>query len=558
MGRTGGEVLVSQLGVFGVDHIFCVPGESYLAALDALHDAPIELTVCRQEGGAAMMAEAYGKLTGRPGVCFVTRGPGATNAASGVHVAMQDSTPLVLLVGQAARGVLGREAFQELDYRAVFGGLAKWATEVDDADRLPEVLSRAFHVATNGRPGPVVIALPEDVLTDVTDVTNAPPYFVSETAPKAADLAAAEALLAGAARPLVIAGGSRWGQETVDRLVGFAERRDLPVAVSFRRQSLFPATHPNYAGDLAVGANAALVAYANSADVVLLLGTRLSEIASQDYTILGVPSPRQKLIHVHPDAEELGRVYRADVAINTSPRSFLEAASALAGRRDVVRQAAVSEARLAYLGWSEKPTDVPGDFNLGEVFCQLRDELPSDAIVTNGAGNYAGWLHRFYRFTRFGTQLAPTSGSMGYGLPAAVAASRLDPSRRVVAFAGDGCFMMTSQEFATAVQYDLPVIVVVIDNSMYGTIRMHQERHYPGRTSGTTLRNPDFAAMANAFGGHGETVCDTEDFIPAFKRAVASGKPSIIHCITDPQALTPGQSLDQIAAGARARQAGRG
>jgi len=557
MMRTGGEVLVSQLGAFGVEHVFCVPGESYLAALDAFHDAQIALTVCRQEGGAAMMAEAHGKLTGRPGVCFVTRGPGATNAAAGVHVAMQDSTPMVLLVGQADRSVLGREAFQELDYRAVFGGLAKWATEVPDASRLPEVLSRAFHIATNGRPGPVVVALPEDVLTGITDVPDAPPYVISETAPHPADLLATERLLATAKRPLLIAGGSRWDAEAVDRLVAFAEHYDLPVAVTFRRQMLFPATHSNYAGDLSVGANPALAAYARSADVVLLLGSRLSEIASQNYTLLDVPAPRQKLIHVHPGAGELGRVYRPDVAINTSPRAFLEAASTLAGHRDADRAAAVAEARNIYLRWSEKPTTVPGSFNLGEVFCQLRDELPPDTVLTNGAGNYASWLHRFYRFTRYGTQLAPTSGSMGYGLPAGVAAARIDPSRRVVVVAGDGCFMMTSQEFATAVQYDLPVVVVVVDNGMYGTIRMHQEREYPGRTSGTNLRNPDFAAMAVAFGGHGETVRDTETFMPAFRRAIASGKPAIIHCITDPQALTPGQSLDQIAAGGRARQAAR-
>jgi acetolactate synthase-1/2/3 large subunit len=554
--RTGGRILVDQLLKHGVDHVFCVPGESYLAALDALHDSAIKVTICRQEGGAAMMAEAYGKLTGRPGICFVTRGPGATNASPGIHIALQDSTPVILFVGQVDRSMREREAFQEVDYRAMFHSGTKWVTEIDHPARVPELVLRAFHVATSGRPGPVVIALPEDMLTETAEVADARRYQVFEALPDPDDLAQLQQLLATARRPLVIAGGSRWDQEAVDGLVRFADRFELPVAVSFRRQSLFPARHANFVGDIGVGTNPELIEYARSADLLVLLGGRFSEVPSQSYTVLNVPVPAQKLVHIHPGAEELGRVYQPDLGINVSPRAFMRAVQELRPAATPDRSSYIAEARAAYLRWSERATEVPGPFNLGQVICSLRERLPDNALIANGAGNFATWIHRFYRFEQFGTQLAPTSGSMGYGVPAAVAAACIDPTRMAVVIAGDGCFLMNGQEFATAVQYDLPVIVIVVDNGMFGTIRMHQEREYPGRVVATSLRNPDFAAYAVAFGGHGERVESTADFMPAFERALASRKPSIIHCLVDPEALSPGRSLSTIRAEAIASRAG--
>jgi acetolactate synthase-1/2/3 large subunit len=549
--RTGGQILIDQLEIQGVTHVFCVPGESYLAALDAMYESTLELTICRQEGGAAMMAEAQGKLTGRPGICFVTRGPGATNASPGVHIAAQDSTPMILFVGQVGRSMRGREAFQELDYRAVFGSIAKWVTEIDDAARLPELIARAFHVAMSGRPGPVVIALPEDMLRETAECADAAPVRIHEAVPAVADLDALDAMLAEARRPLVIAGGSRWDEAAVRDLADVAARYELPVCVSFRRQSLFPATSPFYAGDMGVGANPALVAAARESDLIILLGTRLSEAASQGYTLLDIPRPAQTLVHIHPGAEELGRVYQADLALNVSPRAFLEEMRGRGPRVAPERAAHVARLREAYLAWSGKPTVLSGSFNLGEIVAGLSKILPDDAIITNGAGNYAAWINRFYPFRAFGSLVAPTSGSMGYGVPAAVGALRLDPSRMVVAFAGDGCFLMNGQEFATAVQYGLQLIVIIVDNGMYGTIRMHQERDYPERVVGTALQNPDFCAYAKAFGGHGERVESTAAFWPAFERAIAAGKPTILHCLVDPEALTPARSLSAIRAAAR-------
>jgi acetolactate synthase I/II/III large subunit len=545
-GRTGGQILIDQLVAQGVKHVFCVPGESYLPALDAMHDAPLAVTVCRQEGGAAMMAEAHGKLTGRPGICFVTRGPGATNASPGVHVAQQDSTPMILLVGQVDSGVRGRDAFQELDYRAVFGSMAKWVTEIDSAARIPELLARAFHVAMSGRPGPVVIALSEDVLRAIAVCEDAPAVRISEAVPSAADFELVERMLAQAERPVIIAGGSRWDTAASSILQEFARQRDMPVCVTFRRQSIFPGSHPNYIGDLGVGANPALLKAIQDSDLLVLLGTRLSEAASQGYTLIDVPLPKQKLIHIHPGAEELGRVYQADLALNVSPRGFLQAAAEATPSGVGKRGDYMQSLRRMYLNWSETPTEVPGRFNLGEVVSELRRKLPGAVTITTGAGNYAAWVNRFFQFKEFGILLAPTSGSMGYGIPAAVAALRLDPKRSVIAFAGDGCFLMNGQEFATAVQYDLPLIVIIADNGAYGTIRMHQEMNYPGRVVGTDLRNPNFAQYAAAFGGHGERIEKTEDFMPAFERAVASGKPSILHCVIDIEALTPNKSLSAI------------
>ncbi|MFC4175635.1 thiamine pyrophosphate-binding protein [Microvirga sp. GCM10011540] len=553
--RTGGQILVDQLLVHGVDHIFCVPGESYLAALDALHDADINVTVCRQEGGAAMMAEGYGKLTGRPGICFVTRGPGATNASPGIHIAKQDSTPMILFVGQIERGMREREAFQELDYRAAFGPLAKWATEVDDPARFPEIVSRAFHVATSGRPGPVVIALPEDVLTEVAGVADAPPYQVIETHPSLGQMAELQKLLHGARNPVVLLGGSRWSETAVQRFMRFAERFDLPVACSFRRQMLFPADHPSYIGDLGLGVTPKLVARIKEADLILMVGGRLSEIPSQSYTLLDIPSPRQRLVHVHPDPSELGRVYAPHLAINASPIAFSAALESVHPPATLPWSEGTKAAHESYLAWSDpKGIRHPGPLQMGEVMAHLRETLPAETIFCNGAGNFATWVHRFWPFRKYGTQLAPTSGSMGYGLPVAVGAKRFRPESPVVVFAGDGDFLMNGQEFATAVQYDLPILVILLDNGMYGTIRMHQEREYPGRVSATMLKNPDFAAYAKAFGGHGERVERTEDFAPALERALASGKPAILHCLMDPEAITPSMSLSAIREKALASQ----
>lgn len=552
--RTGGRILVDQLVAHGVEHVFCVPGESYLAVLDALYDAPLQVTVCRQEGGAAMMAEAVGKLTGRPGICFVTRGPGATNASPGLHIARQDSTPLILFVGQVARGMREREAFQELDYRAVFGSVAKWAVEIDDPGRLPELVARAFQVATSGRPGPVVVALPEDMLTEETAVADARPVAPFETHPGPGQVEALGELLRRAERPLAIVGGSRWDAEAVERFARFAERFALPVACSFRRQMLFPAEHPCYAGDLGLGVNPKLLARIRGADLLLLVGGRLSEIPSQGYTLLGIPEPAQTLVHVHPDPQELGRVYRPSLAVNASPAGFAQALEGLAAPNAVPWSEGTRQAHAEYLAWSDPASvTVPGRVRMPEVMRSLREMLPRDVVMANGAGNFATWLHRFWPYPGLGTQLAPTSGSMGYGVPAAIGAKRLDPSRTVVAFSGDGDFLMNGQEFATAVQYDLPVIVILVDNGMYGTIRMHQEREYPGRVSATALRNPDFAAMARAYGGHGERVEETEAFAPALERALASGKPAILHLLTDPDAITPTTTLSAIRERALAR-----
>jgi acetolactate synthase I/II/III large subunit len=550
--KTGGQLIVEALEAQGVRRVFGVPGESYLAVLDALHDSPIEMVVCRHEGGAAMAAEAQAKLTGRPGVCLVTRGPGATNAASGIHVAQQDETPLIVLIGQIERGMRGRDAFQEVDYGRLFGGMAKWVAEIDSADRVPEMISRAFHTAMAGRPGPVVLALPEDTLTEVADVLAAPRAEPVDSAPTPAQVAAFAALLAKAERPLLVVGGSRWTEESVAALRGFAERLALPVAVTFRRQMLFDHDHPLYAGDIGLGINPKLSALVADSDLLILLGDRFSEVPSQSYTLLGVPDPGKAVVHVHPGAEEIGRVYRPTLGVVATPGGFLDAVADVAVTPNPAWAARAETAHAAFEAWSTPPDRIPGDVQMGAVMRWLDQTLPDDAIFTNGAGNYATWIHRFHRFRRFGTQAAPVCGSMGYGLPAALAAKLEFPERAVICFAGDGCFQMTGLEFGTAAQEGAAVIVLVIDNGMYGTIRMHQEREYPGRVSGTALRNPDFAALARSYGGHGETVRRTEEFAPAFERARASRLPAILHVIIDPEALTPTRTLSEIrAAGAK-------
>ena len=547
--RTGGQLIVDQLVAQGVDHAFTVPGESFLAVLDALVDVNINVTVCRQEGGAAMMADAYGKLTGRPGICLVTRGPGASNALAGIHISKQDSTPVIVFVGQIERGMREREAFQEMDYRAVFGHAAKWATEIDDPARIPEIVSRAFHVAISGRPGPVVIALPEDMLVQTATVADAPYVNPVDSAPAAGQMAALAERLASAKSPVAILGGARWTPEAVAQFADFAQRYRLPVAVSFRRQMLIDHEHPCYIGDVGLGINPDLLKKLEESDLLLLVGGRMSEIPSQAYTLMNIPVPKQALVHIHPDSNELGRVYAPTLAINTSPAAFARELSALPAPAQTPWAQDTERLHQSYLAWSDaSKVTVPGDVQMSGVMAHLEAVLPADVIVTNGAGNYATWVHRFHRFKQYGTQLAPTSGSMGYGLPAAVGAKRVQPQKMVVCFAGDGCFLMHGQEFATAVQYNLPIIAIIVDNGMYGTIRMHQEKFYPGRISATHLQNPDFAAYAQAFGGHGERVEKTADFAAAFDRAVKSNKPAILHLITDPEAITPTTTIAKLRA----------
>jgi acetolactate synthase-1/2/3 large subunit len=549
--RSGGEILAAALVRNGVTRAFCVPGESYLALLDALYDTPIKLTLCRNEGGAAMAAEAWGKLTGRPGIVMATRGPGAANASGGLHVGRQDSTPMILLLGQVARRWRHREAFQEIDFKAFFGEVAKWVAEIDDAARIPEYLSRAFHEATAGRPGPVVLGLPEDMLRERVVAADAEPFVEVETWPGLTQMARLQKLLWAAQRPLVVVGGSRWSEAAVAALTRFAERFDLPVACSFRRQALFDNEHRNYAGDLGIGPNPELVRRLAAADLLVLVGGRMSEIASSGYRHVAIPEPAQALVHVHPGAEELGRLYRPTLAINASPTAFAAMVEGLEPPVSIAWREATRAANAAYRAWSA-PLANPGPVQLAEIVAWLRQRLPDDAIIANGAGNYAGWIHRFFRFRRYGTQLAPTSGTMGYGLPAAVAAKLFDPGRIVVCFAGDGCLQMSVQEFATAVQEGAAVIVVVVNNGIHGTIRMHQERDYPGRVIATDLVDPDFAALARAFGGHGERVETTADFAPAFERALESGKPAILELMVPAEAIAPGRTLSGIRAAAAA------
>ncbi len=546
MKKTGGQLIVEALKANGVKRVSCVPGESYLAVLDALHDSDIGVLVCRQEGGAAMMADAWGRLTGEPGICMVTRGPGATNASAGLHIARQDSVPMILFIGQVQRDAREREAFQEVEYRRAFTEFAKWVGEIDDARRIPEFVTRAFSVATSGRPGPVVLSLPEDMLTDEVEAVDARHYRPVEAHPGTRQIETLKGLLEQAKRPLAILGGTRWSARAVAAFQDFATRWKLPVSCSFRRQMLFDHLHPSYAGDSGIGVNPALAKEIKDADLLLLIGGRYSEMPSSGYTLMDIPYPQQRLVHVHPDPDELGRVYRADLPIAAAPKDFVAALAGLSPSAEPVWATRTEIMHSAYLAWSTPPKTGPGMVQMGPIMEWIEANTAADTIFTNGAGNYATWVHRFHRFRAFETQAAPCSGSMGYGLPAAVAAKQLFPDREVVCFAGDGCFMMHGQEFATAVRYGLPIITVLVNNGIYGTIRMHQEREYPGRVSGTGLTNPDFAAFARAYGGHGETVERTEEFADAFLRARASGKPAIIEVKLDPEAITPTRTLSQI------------
>ncbi|HRE60874.1 MAG TPA: thiamine pyrophosphate-binding protein [Micropepsaceae bacterium] len=545
--RTGAQHLVEALRRNGADMAFCVPGESYLAVLDALHDHEdaIRLITCRQEGGAANMAEAYGKLTGRPGICMVTRGPGATNASIGVHTAFQDSTPMILFIGQVAKGDIEREAFQEIDYRRMFGQMAKWVAQIDDAARVPEFVNRAFATAMSGRPGPVVLALPEDMLVEAAEAADLAPSARSEGAPAPEAMDQLASMLAAAQRPMLMLGGGGWTREASDNFRAIAEHFDLPVITSFRAKDRLDNAHPNYVGDMGIGADPALVKRIQECDLLIVAGPRLGEMTTGGYARLAVPRMGPKLVHVHPGAEELNRVYQADLAINAGVTSFSRALMRLQPPKDIAWRAWRKDARAAYETFIQ-PVTPPGSVNPSKIFAWLNERIGKDAIITNGAGNYAGWAHRFFLHRQFPSQIAPTSGAMGYGVPAAIAAKLVHPERPVVALAGDGCFLMNGQELATARQYNVPVIFLVFNNGMYGTIRMHQETHFPARKIATDLVNPDFAALARAYGISGVRVERTEDFAPAFEAALASNVPALIELTIDPEAITPTTTLSAI------------
>ncbi len=557
--RSGGQILVDALQVHGVDTAFGVPGESYLDVLDALHDSNIRFVINRQEGGAAFMAEAYGKLTGKPGICFVTRGPGATNASIGVHTAYQDSTPMILFIGQVGTDFMDREAFQEIDYRRMYGQMAKWVAQIDRADRIPEYLARAFQVATSGRPGPVVLALPEDMLIAQAEVADTRRYQPVQASPSASQIGTLRGMLKEAKKPLLLLGGGTWNEQACADVQKFAEANGLPVACAFRFQDLLDNEHPHYVGDVGIGINPKLAARVKEADVLIAFGPRLGEMTTSGYSLLSSPVPKQRLVHIHPDPQELGSVYQAELMIAGGAP---ETARMLAAMEPVDSSAwrhTIEEARAELRAWQQQPAifqDGKAPLDLWQLVQDLQAALPHDTIITNGAGNYATWAHRFWRYGAMRTQLAPTSGAMGYGVPAGVAAKIVDPQRTVVTFAGDGEFMMTGQELATAVQYRAGLILIVFNNSMFGTIRMHQEREYPGRVSGTELHNPDFAALAEAYGGQGEVVEKTADFAPALARAVAFTNekklPAVIELRYDGNLITPGATLETIRKNAEA------
>ncbi len=554
--RTGGQILVDQLKIHNVDTAFCVPGESYLAALDALHDAPdIRLFTCRHEANAANMAEAYGKLTGRPGICFVTRGPGACHSVVGLHTAFQDSSPLILFVGQVGREMMEREAFQEMDFRRFFGQVSKWSAEIQDPGRIPELVSQAFHVATSGRPGPVVLSLPEDMLRELSGVGDARTYRAVQAHPGPDDMARLREMLADAKRPVMMLGGGTWTPQAVADITKFAETNGLPVCCAFRNQDRFDNHHDNYIGEVGIGCNPDLITRLKETDLLLAVGPRLGEQTSQGYSLLDIPVPQQPMVHVHPDAEELGRVYRAELPINAGMAAFAAAAAALEPVDGSAWAEELKAARQSYENYVEiQPT--LGDLDLADVLRVLRERLPKDALVANDAGNFSGWAHRYLPFSVYPSQVGPTNGAMGYGVPAALGAAVAFPDRTTVCFVGDGGFLMASNELATAIQFDLKPIYLVINNSMYGTIRMHQERDYPGREVATELRNPDFAAYARSFGAHGEIVERSEDFAAALDRALAAETAAVLELRTDPEAITTKTTLTEIREASLAKQKG--
>jgi acetolactate synthase-1/2/3 large subunit len=552
--RHGGKILIDQLEAQGATTAFTVPGESFLAALDGLHDSNrIKTIICRQEGGASMMAEAWGKITGEPGILFVTRGPGAANAMSGLHVAQQDSTPMLAFVGMPSLGHEDREAFQEIEIKQVFGSYVKWAAVIRDTSRIPEYVSHAFHAARSGRPGPVVLGLPEDMLAAECETQDAKPARIAEAHPAAADLALLKEKLAGAKRPLMIIGGPGWSTACQKAMETFADRFDLAVAPAFRYQDYIDNRHRCYVGCAGIGIDAKLGAAIRDADLLIVLGARLGEMTTAGYTLIDIPNPAPFLVHIHPSPDELGSVYRPDLPIAATARAFTEALAGFEPPAKIAWSARRAELRAAY-EQTLKPISLPGAVKMADVIRTVSELLPENGIITNGAGNFAAFVHRYFEYKGYRTCLAPTSGSMGYGMPAAIAAKLAHPTRPVVNVQGDGDFLMTGQELATAAQYALPIITIVANNGMYGTIRMHQEREYPSRVVGTTLVNPDFAAYARSFGADGYTVETTADFAPALRAALKAGKPAIIELKIDPEALAVRQTLSQVRAAAASKR----
>ena len=553
--KEAGSLLVEILENQKVERVFCVPGESYLSVMNGLQDTSIETVLCKHEGAASIMAEADGKLTGRPGIAFVTRGPGATNAAAGIHIAQQDSTPMILFVGQIGKEMYGRDAFQEVDYQQFFGGMAKLVVEVQQADRLPEIVSRAYHTAMSGRPGPVIIALPENMLTESTN--NKPVGYInnSSSAPSTSDLAQFIEEIKSAKNPILILGGSVWSNDAAKDLESISEMLGLTILTSHRRQSFYNNLHENYGGDLGLGVNPKLIERINKSDYLVLLGVRLSENPSQGFSLFGIPEHNKRVVHIHPGPEEIGRIYKPHLGIACSPISFVNALNnALKGlntKPSSENQTNTNQAHEEYLEWGNMPLEAPNSgVDLTSAFRSLRENLEPNTIITNGAGNYAVWGHRLFRFSQFRTQLAPISGSMGYGLPAAIAAKLRHPNQTVIALAGDGCFQMTENEFATAVQYNAAVIVFVIDNEMYGTIRMHQHKNYKGKYKHTGLINPDFNKLAVAMGGQGYTVNNTEDFMNIFNDAKdwtsKNNLPALLHIKTGSEMVLPGKRFNSL------------
>ena len=537
--RHGGQILIDQLKIQGVERVFCIPGESYLPALDGLYGSGIETVVGRQEGGVAMMAEASGKLTGRPGVAFVTRGPGATNASAGIHIAFQDSTPMVLFIGQVDSSQRDREAFQEVDYKKMFTPLAKWVAEIDKTERIPEYVSRAFSVAVSGRPGPVILSLPEDILFAKSNVIDAPKIKPLRQMISEIDVKEIITKLKNASNPFIIVGGSGWSLEASKSLGKFAKSLGIPVGTSFRCQDYLNNYHPNYVGDVGIGINPELLKRIKMADCILVLNARLGEMTTGGYSMFDIPKTKQYLIHIHPDPNELGSVYQPDIGLVCNSADFIQKAAEIS--KDSQRKPPIKE-RKSYEAW-QKIITTPGDVKMEIVIKELSKTISEKTIITNGAGNYNGWLHRYFKYKGWRTQVGSTSGSMGYGLPAAVAAKLMYPNKEVICLSGDGCFQMTMQEFGTACQYGLNIIVIISNNSIYGTIRMHQEREFPGRPSGTSMLNPNFADLAKSYGGYGEVVLKTNQFLNALERAREANKPAIIDLRTDPKAITP-QTLE--------------
>ncbi len=539
--RHGGQILIDQLKIQGVDRVFCIPGESYLPALDGLYESGIQTIVGRQEGGVAMMAEASGKLTGRPGIAFVTRGPGASNASAGIHIAFQDSTPMILFVGQVDSSHRDREAFQEVDYKKMFAPLAKWVAEIDNIERLPEYISRAFNIALSGRPGPVVLSLPEDTLFAKADIPDAPKANPSKQMVSEEDVNEVIDKLKLAKNPFIIVGGSGWSSEAAENLGKFAKSMGIPVGTSFRCQDYLDNRHPNYVGDVGIGINPALLKRITLADCVLVLNARLGEMTTGGYSMFDIPKPKQYLIHIHPDPNELGSVYQPDIGLVCNSAEFIK--KAVNNSKEHQNKSPTKE-RANYQAW-QKPLTTPGNVKMEVVIKTLSNILPEETIITNGAGNYNGWLHRYFTYKGWRTQVGSTSGSMGYGLPAAVAAKLIHHDREVICLSGDGCFQMTMQEFGTACQYGLNIIIIISNNSVYGTIKMHQEKAFPGRPSGTSMVNPNFAELAKSYGGHGEVVLSTDQFSGALERARNSNKPAILDLRTDPKAINP-QTLEAM------------